>query len=132
MKRKWCAGLLLAVIGGGVVAAKVDVSDINVDVMRAMDDAIKDLEPSLGANNLDAAGNDIAVLLEAYQWTEDYFSAKGGASDAVEIARKGKVLVSEAEAAIKRNDLDKGAELARETTRNCKACHDIYKTSITR
>ncbi|MGC3982847.1 MAG: hypothetical protein QM808_16475 [Steroidobacteraceae bacterium] len=123
--------LLLALVGSSAVLAKIDTSDLDVDVMRAMDDAIKDFEPSLGANNLEAANNDIAVLSEAYQWTHDYFKTKG-ADDAVAISQKGQALIADAEAAVKRGDLAKAGELARETTRNCKSCHDIYKTSITR
>jgi hypothetical protein len=118
---------LIAVLGSGVAFAAIDLSDFNDDVMRAMDDAFKDLEPVLGANNATAAKNDIDVLLEGYQWTDDYFVAKGGADDAVKLAKEGRVLIQRADEAIAKKDLIGAAALARETAKNCKSCHDLYK-----
>lgn len=127
MVRKWAALLgALAIVSGGAVCAAIDLSDFNDDVMRAMDDAFKDLEPVLGAGDTAAAKNDIEVLLEGYQWTNDYFSAKG-TEDAVKIARDGHALVERAQTAIANKDLAAAAAVARETAKNCKSCHDLYK-----
>lgn len=128
MIRKWIALTgAIAMVSGGLALAAIDLSDFNDDVMRAMDDAFKDLEPVLGAGNADAAKNDIEVLLEGYQWTDDYFATKGGADDAVKLSKEGHVLIQRAEAAIEKNDLVEAARLARETAKNCKSCHDLYK-----
>ncbi len=128
MIRKWVAvvGAMTALSGGAVFAA-IDLSDFNDDVMRAMDDAFKNLEPVLGAGDATAAKNDIDVLLEGYQWTDDYFTAKGGVDDAVKIAKDGHALIERAQAALAKNDLGGAAALARETAKNCKSCHDLYK-----
>lgn len=117
----------LSVAFSSVVIAAIDLSDFNDDVMRAMDDSIKDLEPSLGAGNTEAAKNDLDVLVEAYQWTEDYFVKKGNADDAVKIAQQGKLLVAAVDKAMVANNLTDAASAARGTAKNCKSCHDLYK-----
>lgn len=121
----WVASLSVAF--SGVVIAAIDLSDFNDDVMRAMDDSIKDLEPSLGAGNTEAAKNDLEVLVEAYQWTEDYFVKKGNTADAVKIAQQGKLLVAAVDKAMVANNLTAAATAARDTAKNCKSCHDLYK-----
>jgi hypothetical protein len=128
MRRKWIAlSGAMVILSGGMALAAIDLSDFNDDVMRAMDDSFKNLEPVLGAGDTAAAKNDIEVLLEGYQWSDEYFTAKGGVDDAVKIAKDGRALVQRADAAIARNDLVEAANIARETARNCKSCHDLYK-----
>ena len=128
MIRNWIALTgAIAILSDGIALAAIDLSDFNDDVMRAMDDSFKNLEPVLGAGDAVAAKNDIEVLLEGYQWTDDYFSAKGGVDDAVKIAKEGHALIQRADAAIAKNDLVEAASLARETAKNCKSCHDLYK-----
>jgi hypothetical protein len=128
MIRNWIALTgAIAILSGGIALAAIDLSDFNDDVMRAMDDSFKNLEPVLGAGDAVAARNDVEVLLEGYQWTDDYFATKPGAADAVKLAKDGHVLIQRAEVAIAKNDLVEAASIARETAKNCKSCHDLYK-----
>src|SRR5687767_5370395 len=64
-----------------------DFADIDSDLMRGMEDAIKNLEPVLGAGNLASAHADAEVLRDGLQWVEEYFVAKSGVDDGVKIAR---------------------------------------------
>jgi len=128
MRVNWIALIsAIAIFSSGLAFAAIDLSDFDDDVMRAMDDSFKDLEPVLGAGDATAAKNDIDVLLEGYQWTDDYFVKKTGADDAVKIARDGRALIQRAQAAINNNDLTGASALARDTAKNCKSCHDLYK-----
>jgi cytochrome c556 len=118
---------LTAILISDLAAAAIDLTDFDDDVMRAMDDSFKELEPVIGAGNAQVAKNDTEVLLEGYQWAEDYFTNKGGTEDAVKFARDGKALIAKAADALVRKDFETAAAVARETAKNCKSCHDLYK-----
>ena len=109
------------------VHVDLDLTDFDDDSMRDMDDANKDLQPVLGAKNADAALADAQVIQNVLKETEGYFTKKGGTDNAVRIARQGEVSVAAVIAALGKNDFDTAAAAARDTAKNCRACHDIYK-----
>ncbi len=126
MRQFFLSALLLVVPVAAIPA--IDLSDFDDDVMRAMDDAYKDLEPVLGASNADAARVDLAVLKEGYQWTHEYFTGKKAeAPDALEIVIAGRKLLGEIQSALDARDFTLGVTKARELHANCKSCHDTYK-----
>jgi hypothetical protein len=135
---KWMIfkGLLLAAMVSGLSCALVraqaphvdlDLTDFDDDSMRDMDDANKDLQPVLGAKNAAAALADAQLIQSVLKETEAYFTKKGGTDSAVKIAQQGEVAVSAVISALERSDFDTAAAAARDTTRNCRSCHDIYK-----
>ena len=135
---KWMIfkGLLLAAMVSGLSCALVraqaphvdlDLTDFDDDSMRDMDDANKDLQPVLGAKNVAAALADAQLIQSVLKETEAYFTKKGGTDSAVKIAQQGEVAVSAVISALERSDFDTAAAAARDTTRNCRSCHDIYK-----
>jgi cytochrome c556 len=105
----------------------IDLKDFDDDSMRDMDDANKDLQPVIGARNGQAAQADTQTIQSVLKETEDYFTRKGGTQDAVKIAQQGETALAAVIAALNRTDYDSAATAAREVTRNCKSCHDIYK-----
>ena len=113
------------------VLAAIDFHDYDNDLMRDLDKTIKYLEPDLTAKNADGAKEDIAVLLEGFRYTESYFNKKG-ASDAVEISRRGVSLLDAVVKNIEQNNFDAAAEVARDAPNLCKSCHDIYKPRLAR
>jgi predicted metal-dependent phosphotriesterase family hydrolase len=136
MMWKICRGLLLAAIVSALSCALVraagvhvdlDLTDFDDDSMRDMDDANKDLQPVLGAKNAQAALADVQVIQNVLKETEAYFTKKGGTENAVKIAQDGEASVAAVIAALERKDFDAAAAAARDTARNCRACHDIYK-----
>jgi len=126
--RKWLllAGVLAA-LSGSLAYADIDLSDFDDDSMRDMDDANKDLGPVLGARNADAALADAQVIQNVLKQTEAYFVKKGGADDAVKLAQQGQASVAAAIAAIGKSDFESAAASARDTAKNCRSCHDLYK-----
>ena len=135
---KWMIfkGLLLAAMVSGLSCALVraqaphvdlDLTDFDDDSMRDMDDANKDLQPVLGAKNVAAALADAQLIQSVLKETEAYFTKKGGTDSAVKIAQQGEVAVSAVISALEKSDFDTAAAAARDTTRNCRSCHDIYK-----
>ena len=108
-------------------SANPDFGDIDSDLMRGMEDAIKNLEPVLGAGNLTSAQADAEVLRDGLQWVEEYFTAKGGVDDGVAIARDGRAIVTELLGHLAAKDVTSAIQAARDTAKNCRSCHDIYK-----
>lgn len=117
------------VLGSAVQAQhrELDLHDYDDDLMRDLDRTIKYFEPDITAGNAQGALDDADVLRDGFKYTEDYFSKKGNADDAVEISKKGlqalDVAVRDAEA----NQFDAAAAAARQVSATCRACHDVYK-----
>ncbi len=118
------AGLI---VSGGLWAADIDLSDFDDDLMRSMDDSIKDLEPVIGAGNTQGAGDDTKVILDGLKWTEEYFAAKGNTADAVGFARKAEDLTLAVQKALAAKDTEGALTAARTLSKSCKTCHDVYK-----
>jgi len=119
-------------IGGAAAAPVLDFKDYDNDLMRDLDRTIKYFEPDITAGNADAAKEDIATLADGFRYTEDYFSKKTGADDAVEISRKGAKVIADVRELIEKSDFEGAAAAAREAPNVCKSCHDIYKPRLAR
>jgi cytochrome c556 len=119
-------GLFLVLISG-IALANIDFSDFDDDLMRSMDNAIKDLEPVLGAGNFEAAQQDLDVLNDGFKQTEDYFARKGGADDGIRYSRESVVIGEAIGKAIAAHDAEAAMKSARELATACKTCHDAYK-----
>jgi hypothetical protein len=119
--------VLLAGLGGVALAAESRFDDIDDDLMRGMDDAVKDLEPALSAGNIESATADAEILRDGLKWTHDYFTGKGGVDDGVKIAADGQSLVVELQKHLADKNVDAAVTAARQTSKNCRSCHDIYK-----
>jgi cytochrome c556 len=117
---------LAAVLSSGLAWAALDLSDFDDDMMRDMDDAIKDLEPVIAAKNAATAGQDAQVLQSGFKETEAYFSKKG-IDDAVKFARDQQDRLAQVNKFLAAGDFDGAAGAARELSHGCKTCHDSYK-----
>jgi hypothetical protein len=119
-----------AVVGVASVHVDIDLSDFDDDSMRDMDDANKDLQPVLGAKNAQAALSDAQLIQTVLKQTEAYFVKRGGTDDAVKFAQQGQESIAAVIAALGRSDFEAASAAARDTAKNCKACHDVYKPLI--
>ncbi|MDB6062207.1 MAG: hypothetical protein JWM78_2310 [Verrucomicrobiaceae bacterium] len=119
-------GICLAV-SASLVVAEIDLSDFDDDVMRTMDDTNKFLEPDITAKNVKNATEGVEILRQGLKWTEEYFVHKGNTDDAVKLAQEGQQHITAILASMSANDFDKAAASARDLTKNCRACHDLYK-----
>jgi hypothetical protein len=132
---KWI-GLFLVAMGLPMILASpvaaFDFKDYDTDLMRDLDKTIKYFEPDITGKNADAAKEDAETLLGGFRYTEDYFTKKGGADDAVEISRKGVKLIADVEQLLEKSDFDAAAAAARDAPNLCKSCHDVYKPRLAR
>jgi hypothetical protein len=119
--------ILFFMLIAGTVIAELDLSDFDDDLMRTMDDTNKYLEPDINAKNAKNAREGAETIQQGLKWTEDYFAHKGGVDDGVKLAQEGQVRTQEILQALDKNDFDKAAMSARELTKNCRSCHDLYK-----
>ncbi|HMK89559.1 MAG TPA: hypothetical protein VK446_08000 [Methylocystis sp.] len=119
-------------IGAAGAAPTLDFKDYDNDLMRDLDKTIKYFEPDITAGNADAAKEDLELLADGFRYTEDYFSKKKGADDAVEISRRGSKILEDVRALVEKSQFEAAAVAARETPGVCKSCHDIYKPRLAR
>jgi hypothetical protein len=109
------------------LADDLDTSDVDSYLMQDMENALKSLEPSLTVHNGDSAQADAQVLHDGLKYIYDYFVAKEKAPDAVQIAVEGQAAIARVIAALKAKNFDAAIPAARDTAKNCKSYHDIYK-----
>lgn len=122
--------VLVTIVFAGTTHAErkeIDLRDYDDELMRDLDRTIKFFEPDIAARNVEGALADAEVLKEGFQYTEEYFSKKGNAEDAVQISQRGLGSIASALAALGGNDFDKASASARDVAGTCRACHDIYK-----
>ena len=67
---------LVATVALASGAADIDYSDFDDDLMRNMDDAIKELDSNVGGQDAQASLANARVLSEGLAWAEKYFAAK--------------------------------------------------------
>lgn len=124
--RLWLAGAMVCLMAPLTLAVQ-DFSDIDVDLMKALEDTNKYLEPDISGGNRDSAKEGAQFLLEGLQWTEQYFISKGPVEDAVKIAQEGQQHAQDILQALDKQEFEKAAASARLLTKGCKSCHDLYK-----
>jgi hypothetical protein len=118
---------VLTALGAGAARAEIDFSDFDTFLMQTMEDTLKALEPHIGGKNVAAATEDAQVLREGLQWAESYFAAKGGADDAVALAKEGQEHAAAVATALESGDFEAAAAAARGVAKTCRACHDAYR-----
>jgi hypothetical protein len=129
--RKWVifAALFTVILGVPAYAEHrdLDLQDYDDDLMRDLDKTIKFFEPDIQAGNAQGAADDADVLRDGFKYTEDYFTKKGNAEDAVKISQQGLQSLAAAVKFTEQNNFEAAAVAARQVSGTCRTCHDIYK-----
>jgi hypothetical protein len=110
-----------------VYAADIDYSDFDDDLMRTMDDAVKDLDSNVGGQEADAALANATVLKDGLAWAEKYFAKKPEAPLGAGFAREGQEQVAALIKAVESKDFDAAHVNVRAVVKTCKSCHEAYK-----
>jgi hypothetical protein len=127
MRKTWFAASVLVTLAASVIAADIDFSDFDDDLMRSMDDAVKELDSNVGGQDAKASLANAAVLQEGLAWAEKYFDAKPEAPLGAGYAREGKEHLASLVQAVEAGDFDAAANNVRAVVRTCRACHEAYK-----
>jgi len=115
---------LLSVLAASVHSAE---SELDTDLMQSIDDTNKSLSSNIALKDVKAASADSKELNDMFNKVETYFVNKGGADDAVDLARKSKDLTLQIAHAVDQHDFDSASNSATALSRNCRTCHTFYK-----
>jgi hypothetical protein len=102
-------------------------SELDTDLMQSIDDTNKSLSSNIALKDVKAATADSKELNDMFDKVEVYFVNKGGADDAVDLARKSKDLTQQIVRAVDQHDFDGASNSATALSRNCRTCHTFYK-----
>ena len=127
MIRNWTAAGVLMALAASVMAAEIDLSDFDDDLMQSMDDAVKELDSNVGGQDAKASLANAAVLGEGLSWAEKYFAAKPEAPLGAGYAREGKEHLAALVQALEAGNFDAASNGVRAVVKTCKSCHEAYK-----
>jgi len=127
MRKKWWAAGVFMALAASVMAAELDLGDFDDDLMRSMDDAVKELDSNVGGQDAKASLANAAVLGEGFAWAEKYFAGKPQAPLGAGYAREGKEHLAALVQAIETGNFDAASNGVRAVIKTCKACHEAYK-----
>jgi hypothetical protein len=114
-------------LAASVIAADIEFSDFDDDLMRSMDDAVKELDSNVGGQDTKASLANVAVLREGLARAEKYFAAKPEAPLGAGYAREGNEHLAVLVKSLEAGDFDAANNNVRAVVRTCKACHEAYK-----
>src|SRR6187402_3053353 len=120
MRRNWFAAGVLMTLAASVIAAEIDFSDFDDDLMRSMDDAVKELDSNVGGQDAKASLANAAVLQDGFAWAEKYFAAKPEAPLGAGYAKDGAEHLAELVKALEAGNFDAATGNVRAVVRTCK------------
>lgn len=118
-------GLACSLVAAG--AGTLDLSDFNADLMRQMDDTLRNLDSGIATRDAKSIATDARFIRESLRSAQNYFSAKGQLDDAVRWARQGQALADALAAAAQAGDFESSLENYDSLAKNCRSCHDVYR-----
>jgi len=127
MRKKWWAAGVMVALAASVMAGEIDFSDFDDELMRSMDDAIKELDSNVGGQDAKASLANTEVLRDGLAWAEKYFAAKPEAPLGHGLAREGQEHLALVVKSIEAGDFDAASNGVRAVVKTCKACHEAYK-----
>jgi hypothetical protein len=119
--------VLLAIAGGAGSAETGADSGLDTDLMQTIEDTNKSLSSNIATRDVKGATSDAKELTEMFAKVENHFVQKGGADNAVDLARKSKGLSSDIVKFVAANNFDSATESATTLSRTCRTCHTFYK-----
>ncbi len=119
--------LALATIVLLSTSVQANESELDTDLMQSIEDTNKSLASNIALKDAQAAVSDSKELNSMFDKVQVFFEHKGGADDAVELARKSKGLTNDIVAQIGQSNFDAATNSATTLSRTCRTCHTFYK-----
>ncbi len=113
-------------LANGVFSAQAEV---DMDLMQTVEDLNKSLASNVATKNANGSKSDAKELEQLFTTVETYFANKGGAEDAVELARKSRLLAAAISKAVSEGNYEAATNHATDLSRACRSCHTFYKKS---
>jgi hypothetical protein len=102
-------------------------TELDTDLMQSIEDTNKSLSSNIALKDAKAAVSDSKELNEMFGKVQTYFEQKGGADDAVDLAKKSRTLTESIVSSVGHSDFDTATESATTLSRTCRTCHTFYK-----
>jgi hypothetical protein len=118
----WLAGVNFLAVMASCWAA------VDADLMQSMDERQKSLSSHLALKNAKGASQDAREMEDMLKEVEAHFVQKGNAPDGVQWSVESRQLASGVVDAVNHADFAGASQKAVAMAKNCKACHQIYKT----
>ncbi len=116
--------LALSLLSASVTANE---TELDTDLMQSIEDTNKSLSSNIALKDAKAAVSDSKELNEMFGKVQTYFEQKGGADDAVDLAKKSRTLTESIVSSVGHSDFDTATESATTLSRTCRTCHTFYK-----
>lgn len=127
MRKVMTLSAALLLLAAGVV--KSAQSELDTDLMQAIEDTNKSLSSNIALKNAQASTADAKELGEMFAKVETFFVEKGDAHDAVDLAKKSKDLAGDIVKSVAASDFDTATNASTTLSRTCRTCHTFYKKS---
>jgi|SRR5471032_2608838 len=101
--------------------------ELSTDLMQSIEDSNKSLSSNIALNNKQAATADAKELTQMFAEVETFFEHKGGADNAVDLAKQSKALSADIISDVAANNFDAATAAATTLSRTCRTCHTFYK-----
>ncbi len=124
--RTLLACVLLALLASGVRSAE---DGFGTELMQSIEDSNKSLASNIALKEAKAASADAQELASMFTKVQTYYTQKGDAPDAVELAQKSHDLTLKIQSSVTANDYASATGAATDLSRTCKTCHNFYKKS---
>lgn len=101
--------------------------EMGMDLMQNIEDANKSLSSNIALANTQAAGDDAKELARMFLEVETFFTHKGDATNAVDLARQSRELSAEIVQLVATGKFEVATDKATTLSRTCRTCHTFYK-----
>jgi hypothetical protein len=110
-----------------VAAVATAEEEMDEDLMQSIEDTNKSLSSDLALKDDKAVASDAKDLEQMFSKVEIYFTHRGNADDAVDLARRSEQLTGEILKSVAAEDFDTAMDTSTTLSRTCKTCHRSYK-----
>lgn len=101
--------------------------ELGADFMQTIEDTNKSLSSNIALKDSKGATSDAQELTAMFGKVEGFFEQKGGADDAVDLAKKSKDLTLAIVQSVAANNFESASNSATTLSRTCRTCHTFYK-----
>jgi hypothetical protein len=126
MRKAILAAATLLALSAGVRSAQ---DELDTDLMHSIEDTNKSLASNIAVKQSGAASSDAKELSEMFAQVEAFYTRKGDAPDAVDLAKKSRELSGRILQSVSASDFVAATDSATTLSRTCKTCHSFYKKS---
>jgi hypothetical protein len=95
--------------------------------MRTIDEKNQSVQNNVAAKDAGAATAGAKVLQDTFKLIEQFFTKRGNASNAVELAQKAQQRAAEVAKSAGAKDFDAAASQSIKIAETCTACHRLYR-----